>query len=108
MKGKHYPKSLSCSIACSRGTLPLTSPRRGSKLLKNKSQEPAGSDYPFFRPILHILFKACSIVSFQDHTAYSVRSSPVLLSKLYCIISIFILTAPISYLSRIMLNLSIG
>ena len=51
MKGKHYPKSLSCSIACSRGTLPLTSPRRGSKLLKNKSQEPAGSDCPLLQAI---------------------------------------------------------
>ena len=53
MKGKHYPKSLSCSIACNRGTLPLTSPRRGSKLLKNKSQEPAGSDCPLLQAILH-------------------------------------------------------
>ena len=52
MKGKHYPKSLSSSIACSRGTLPLTSPRRGSKLLKNKSQEPAGSDCPLIQAIL--------------------------------------------------------
>ena len=42
MKGKHYPKSLSCSIACS----------RGSKLLKNKSQEPAGSDCPLLQAIL--------------------------------------------------------
>ena len=52
MKGKHYPKSLSSSIACNRGTLPLTSPRRGSKLLKNKSQEPAGSDCPLLQAIL--------------------------------------------------------
>ena len=35
-----------------RGTLSLTSPRRGSKLLQDKSQEPTGSDYPVFRPIL--------------------------------------------------------
>ena len=54
-----------CSIGLKRGTLPLASPCKGSKLLQNKSQEPAGSDYPFFRPILHILFKACSIVSFS-------------------------------------------
>ena len=53
MKGKYYPKSLSRSIACRRGTLPLTSPRRGSKLLKNKSQEPAGSsDCPLLQAIL--------------------------------------------------------
>ena len=52
MKGKHYPKSLSRSIACSRGTLPLTSPRRGAKLLKNKSQEPAGSDCPLLQAML--------------------------------------------------------
>ena len=54
-----------CSIGLKRGTLTLASPCKGSKLLQNKSQEPAGSDCPFFRPILHILFKACSIVSFS-------------------------------------------
>ena len=52
MKRKYYPELLSNSIACNRGTLPLTSPRRGSKLLKNKSQEPAGSDCPLLQAIL--------------------------------------------------------
>ena len=46
MKGKHYPKSLSCSIACSRGTLPLTSPRRGSKLLKKQKPRTRGLRLP--------------------------------------------------------------
>ena len=63
MKSKPYPKSLSRSIACNRGTLSLTSPRRGSKLLKNKSQEPAGSDCPLLQAIL----RESEWISFYHH-----------------------------------------
>ena len=60
MKGliKKYKKEGVAYIAfptvqvLNRGTLSLTSPRRGSKLLQDKSQEPTGSDYPVFRPVL--------------------------------------------------------
>ena len=44
--------SLPDKIVCTQGTLSLASPRRGSKLLQDKSQEPMGSDYPAYKTIL--------------------------------------------------------
>jgi len=44
--------SASLRIGKNRGTLPLTSPRKGTKLLEDKSKVPTGSDCPLFSPIL--------------------------------------------------------